>query len=277
VVFGATNLYGSPAYMAPEQLAGESVGPHTDMHALGAVLYEMLSGEQAFDGPSVDAIFEAVSAESRPSLTGKTAAPRVLVALAEALLSKSPQSRPQAPAVVRGLRDALDALEVSDPRLMLRDLGERTAALATPADESPATTLFSGERPFRPPPAKHAGKVWAVGPFIVAMLALAALVIAVVVLLRGAERLTDTPAGGRPASGQSAVPDEVFVLLRFPGRATVLVDGREVGSWDAQIRLGLPPGPHTLELRFAAGVDRREVMVLAGTEPACDFAPPRSL
>ncbi len=273
VVFGATHVYGSPAYMAPEQLAGAAVGPHTDMHALGAVLYEMLSGRQAFDGPNVDTILEAIQSDSRPSLSGEHGAPRVLVALVASLLSKAPQDRPGAAAAVRSLRDALDALEVSDPRLILRDLGEHTAALETPPQDGSATVLYSSERPFRAPPAKPTAKIWSLGPFVLAALALAALVATGVVLLRRAERPTTAPSGAPTASGQTATADEVFVLLRFAGRATVWVDGREVGAWEGQIRLGLSPGPHTLELRSATGIERREIMLLAGTEPAFDFGP----
>ena len=40
---------GTPAYMAPEQLAGESVSVQSDIYSLGLVLYELFSGQRAFD------------------------------------------------------------------------------------------------------------------------------------------------------------------------------------------------------------------------------------
>ena len=49
----SSGLFGSPLYMAPEQIEEQEVGPSTDLYALGVVLYEMLTGEKIFEADNV--------------------------------------------------------------------------------------------------------------------------------------------------------------------------------------------------------------------------------
>ena len=61
-------ILGSPAYMAPEQVEGhnDQIGPATDVHALGVVLYEMLSGKKPFDGAVTTVLMQILSKEAEP-------------------------------------------------------------------------------------------------------------------------------------------------------------------------------------------------------------------
>jgi serine/threonine protein kinase/tetratricopeptide (TPR) repeat protein len=85
-------VMGTPQYLAPEQLLGQEVGPRSDLFAVGVMLYEMLSGRQAFGGRSVMEIFDAVLHHDPPTLMGPLAVARADAVLRRAL-SKAPEPR----------------------------------------------------------------------------------------------------------------------------------------------------------------------------------------
>jgi Protein kinase domain/SPOR domain len=64
-----TTIAGTPEYMAPEQLELKAMGPRTDIYALGLLLYEMVTGAQAFTGETtiVVAVKQLHDSPKRPS------------------------------------------------------------------------------------------------------------------------------------------------------------------------------------------------------------------
>lgn len=61
-------ILGSPAYMSPEQAAGlgHSVGPATDIYSIGAILYELLTGQKTFRGSNLSSVLSQVREEMPP-------------------------------------------------------------------------------------------------------------------------------------------------------------------------------------------------------------------
>jgi serine/threonine protein kinase len=63
-------MVGTPCYMAPEQILGKEPSPQSDIHALGVVLYELLSGQIPFVGDSHYQTMERVANLIPPALPG---------------------------------------------------------------------------------------------------------------------------------------------------------------------------------------------------------------
>ena len=103
-------LLGSPAYMAPEQIRGDRVGPQADLYALGVVMYLMLTGRLPFAASSVDDMLDAHLHTPVPPMDvsgGPPILPR-LAWLTHKLLEKRPEDRfPSASTVAAHLRGCL--------------------------------------------------------------------------------------------------------------------------------------------------------------------------
>ena len=100
---------GTPAYMAPEQGAGDpSTDQRADIYSIGAVAYEMLSGEKLFADRPAHAIFAAHAIDVPVSLTQKVRGiPPALADLVARCLEKDPTRRPQSGQEVTRELDAI--------------------------------------------------------------------------------------------------------------------------------------------------------------------------
>jgi hypothetical protein len=100
-IAGAGQLRGTPAYIAPELWAGEPVTPSVDLYALGCTLYELLTGQLPFHGPSLPAlIHQHLTEVPVPPHDRRPEIPAALSDLVVALLAKAPESRPPGAAAV---------------------------------------------------------------------------------------------------------------------------------------------------------------------------------
>ncbi len=105
---------GTPQYMSPEQALGEpGVDPRVDVYAVGAVLFEMLAGEPAFNGATPQAIFAKTLTEAAPTL--QSVRPGVPAAAAEVVDKATARSAVNrygsAAELVAALGSALDVLK----------------------------------------------------------------------------------------------------------------------------------------------------------------------
>ncbi|WP_157463593.1 serine/threonine-protein kinase, partial [Deinococcus pimensis] len=87
---------GTPHYMAPEQARGQPVGPHSDLYALGAVLYRVATGRPPFEGDSDQGVLYQHVYEAPPHpVEVNPAVPEPLARVLLHLLAKAPGDRPE--------------------------------------------------------------------------------------------------------------------------------------------------------------------------------------
>jgi eukaryotic-like serine/threonine-protein kinase len=163
----AGRVLGTTDYVSPEQALGQPVTGQSDLYSLGVVMYEMLTGEVPFTGPSPVAVAMRHVREQLPDIQRRR--PDVSAATASVLdhaVAKNPAERyPDADAMVADLEDVL-AIEASRAG---QASGEATSVLRTlPGDAR-------GRLPWR---MRHPA-------FWIALLAVIGAVVALVVVLAG--------------------------------------------------------------------------------------------
>jgi serine/threonine-protein kinase len=115
---------GTPAYMAPEQLAGREATAQSDLYALGLVLYEVFTGRPPFETKDFEELLR--QRETRPAVTPSTIIPDLDRRIERAILrclDPDPRNRPASPLEIAA------ALPGGDP------LAEALAAGETPSPE----------------------------------------------------------------------------------------------------------------------------------------------
>ncbi len=146
-------LVGTPAYLAPERVAGEPARPASDLYSLGVVLYEGLAGRRPYEGETSLALALAIHMGDGPELLElRPDLDPALVAIVDKALARDPADRwPSAAAMA-------EALHAWRPRVTTRPLavveGPAAAAAAAlaaaPAGAAPTVALPAGDLPAAP-------------------------------------------------------------------------------------------------------------------------------
>jgi serine/threonine protein kinase len=87
-------VFGTPAYIAPEQASGRGATDKSDIYALGVMLYRARAGRKPFDGSALELL--AAHIGQTPPPLGDEPLDRLILSL----LTKSPEARPGADAVI---------------------------------------------------------------------------------------------------------------------------------------------------------------------------------
>jgi serine/threonine protein kinase len=197
-------MIGTPHYMAPEQAFGESdVDARADLWALGAVLYEMLSGFTPADGQNLGQILKVLASGTiTPLATRAPNVPPALAAIVDGLLKIEKDERPASAAIVLEQLAAIGpqsaAVSVPVPVPVLSD-DEIAAAAASPAPARPHTvpSLVAATREASlASPKRRRRAPWIAG-------------IAAVVALASAAGVTGVRLRAKPAHASSNAPVSV--------------------------------------------------------------------
>jgi len=89
-------IFGSPAYMAPEQLTGETPDARSDLFSLGVMLYSMLTGFRPFQGNTAETVcFKVMNVEPVPVSSFQAELPPGLDNIVSRAIAKEPRDRYQ--------------------------------------------------------------------------------------------------------------------------------------------------------------------------------------
>jgi eukaryotic-like serine/threonine-protein kinase len=188
--------FGTPSWMAPEQLRDQPAGPPTDVFAWGALVAFAATGRHPFGGGPPDAVAYRVL-HGRPDLDG---VPEALRRLVREALARDPAARPTADRVVAVLAAALSPtlpMPAGDPTWVLPAVGggsDRSASTDVPRAMAAGPTRRRRRR--------------RVGRLLVAAALLVGLVTAPHVVLAAVEGPPDSPSQRQHASKQCPGDDE---------------------------------------------------------------------
>jgi beta-lactam-binding protein with PASTA domain/tRNA A-37 threonylcarbamoyl transferase component Bud32 len=238
-------VFGTAAYVAPEQAQGENVDRRTDVYALGCVLYELLTGRQPFAADSAVALAYKHVAESPtpPTQVNPDISPQLEAVVLKAL-AKRPEDRYQTSRdfsldLMRAVQGraviAPPAGAYATTRLMPPNGGDRTLIAAPVTQRQYIEEEFAEEEPKRQ---GQGAAPWILGALILAILGVAGYLLT---------SLTDDPP---PPPATATVPDvrnlpigEAETALRQAGFVPIRGEGQN-SDQPADTVINTVPGPN---------------------------------
>ncbi|MDB4977189.1 MAG: Serine/threonine protein kinase PrkC, regulator of stationary phase [Myxococcaceae bacterium] len=254
---------GSPKYMSPEQIRGETVDSRVDVYALGVMMYEMLVGKVPFDSPnSVNILMAHVHEQVPPmhELNPNVRIPPALEALVQKCMAKNPDDRYLSMNdVLFGLKQVLGTSssgmtstgEYRIPEFAETKTGSYQAVVSmTPMTTSGVTTTTMGSQKAVVQPFAQAAKPsnTAAPLFLAAVFGLTG--IAGLFALSGplsedkkpkaaqtaaSEPATTTMTTAQPTALAPRAPNVLVTLRSEPAGAMVLIGDREYGPTPTQL------------------------------------------
>jgi eukaryotic-like serine/threonine-protein kinase len=263
-------IFGSPSYMAPEQIAGHEVTHRADLFAFAVVAYEVITGQRPFQGDSITAIiYRVVNEEAPPPRKWDGDLPAVYDDIFRSALRKVPTERyPDATSLVTALQ-----MREFDAALLVAFPHHETPALlpaaaeplvpssgAAPAVDSSVLrnadleTHALRDETTVPPFWRSRAPTWALAGVLLAALAVAAWLAGtpptpVAALAPAAFRIESEPSGAEVwLDDRSRGTAPVALPDLQPGRHKIRVEA--AGYAPAELSLEIPPGAPPPPLRF---------------------------
>ena len=137
-------VLGTPYYMSPEQISGQKVDIRSDLFSVGAVFYQVLTGERPFEGEStVTLAYKIVQVEPIPPKVLNVHIPPTIETIVKKALTKDPGLRYQTPSEM--LRDLRAALRPSPPPTPA--VSDTTIRTKAPFSFDKTVEIKPGEKP----------------------------------------------------------------------------------------------------------------------------------
>jgi serine/threonine-protein kinase len=135
---------GTPAYMSPEQLAGDPAANHRiDIYAVGLLAYELLTGTSPFAAATPRGVLAAVlTRDPQPLSEVRPDVPARLSEMVMACLSKEPDGRPQS---AEAVMEALDMFSTASGEIRTREYKVHKPESSSPVATAAAPSAVTGE------------------------------------------------------------------------------------------------------------------------------------